>query len=122
MSDLANMRREVTVILDGVEYVVKPSLQKALDIETAFGPIPALIQNRFGMGTAGVREVVDLMAIMMRGVKGAPNQQKVRDIVFAEGMVKHIPHIVTFLSNAIRTDEPSEAEPEADPKKDSEGN
>lgn len=107
MSDLLNLRRDVDVSLGGAEYRCKPTIGKALEIEEKFGPIPVIIQ-RFGSGAAGVREVVEMMAIIVRGCKGAPDQQKIRQIVFAEGIIKHIPAVVTFLSNAIRTDEPAE--------------
>ena len=111
MSGITGVRRETEIPLDGNTYLVKPTLEKAMLIEDRFGAIPAIIQ-RFGQGTIGVREITEMMGIILRGVRGAPDQKKIRETVFNEGITKHIGPVVEFLSNAIRTDEPAEPQPE----------
>lgn len=119
MSGITGVRRETEIPLDGNTYRVKPTLEKAMLIEDRFGPIPSIIQ-RFGAGTIGVREITEMMAIILRGQRGAPDQKKIREVVFNEGITKHIGPVVEFLSNAIRTDEP--ADPQAETAEGEAGN
>lgn len=105
------IRQEVTfTLVEGEtehEFVVRPTFARISAIEARFGPAFPLSQ-RIGRMEIGVKEICDLVATILKGEPGAPDDKTIAEWVYARGAYTYVVPIVLLLNEATKAGQPEE--------------
>lgn len=117
MASPNNFRKETELVLNGHTYECRPTLDKIARIESRFGPALPLLR-RIGEGNATQQELTTIVQVMLRGVRNAPRDADIAELIFEHGVVSVAGNVVEFLAGAITSDtskEPATIEGQAEP-------
>jgi hypothetical protein len=103
-------RGEVTITLQGQEFVLRPSYEALVGIEQMTGDTVVSVARRVTSASYGI---ADAVAIVTAGLKaaGAPaTPKKVGEMIFATGLLDISGPLTAFMTNALTGGEqPGEA-------------
>lgn len=100
-----NHMGEITLKLDGVDYVLRPTFEAMAQIENQTGQGVLLLTNKLIAGSA---RLTDIAIIIAEGIKASDNKipNDFYDKIMKTGYVALIDQVSVFLSKAVTGDRP----------------
>jgi hypothetical protein len=109
---MQNPRKEIEFPWGEAVIRSRPTMARVAEIETKFGPAPALARRLINMELSISKELLPLLAIMLRGCEDAPKgDAAIMQQAFELGAVAFVAPATLWLVAAYQVDEPVEAQP-----------
>ena len=101
---MANMHRgEVGIDIDGIQYVLRPSFDILVRLETRIGTGIIALARKFHESKFTVSDVAAVLFVGLSGYTGNPpvTYEKIGESIVAEGIAKFLPVVTVFLTYAL---------------------
>lgn len=109
---MQNPRKEIEFEWGDTVIRSRPTMARVAEIETKFGPAPALARRLINMELSISKELLPLLAIILRGCDGAPRgDASLMAQAFDLGAVGFVGPAALWLVAAYQVDEPAEEQP-----------